>query len=79
MNIHGKHYRTIWVDPQRPEVVQVIDQRLLPFEFKILDLTTVDDVRLRHQRDGRARRGFNRRDGGLRDVLRRAQCAAPQP
>ena len=42
MNVHGKHYRTIWVDPQRPEVVQVIDQRLLPFEFKILDLTTVD-------------------------------------
>ncbi|MBI1256755.1 MAG: S-methyl-5-thioribose-1-phosphate isomerase [Chloroflexi bacterium] len=42
MNIHGKHYRTIWVDPQRPEVVQVIDQRLLPFEFKVLDLTTVD-------------------------------------
>jgi len=41
MNVHGKHYRTIWVDPQRPEVVQVIDQRLLPFEFKILDLTTV--------------------------------------
>ncbi len=43
MNIHGKHYRTLWVDPQRPEVVQVIDQRLLPFEFKILDLITVDD------------------------------------
>src|SRR3954470_18780747 len=43
MNVNGKHYRTIWVDPQRPEVVQVIDQRLLPFEFKILDLVTVDD------------------------------------
>jgi methylthioribose-1-phosphate isomerase len=43
MNVHGKHYRTIWVDKQRPQVVQVIDQRLLPFEFKILDLTTVAD------------------------------------
>ncbi|MEP7292450.1 MAG: S-methyl-5-thioribose-1-phosphate isomerase [Chloroflexota bacterium] len=43
MNIHGKHYRTLWIDPQRPQVVQVIDQRVLPFEFKILDLTTVDD------------------------------------
>src|SRR5215207_128079 len=43
MNVHGKHYRTIWVDEQRPQVVQVIDQRLLPFEFKILDLTTVAD------------------------------------
>ncbi len=43
MNVHGQHYRTIWVDPKRPEVVQIIDQRLLPFEFKILDLTTVDE------------------------------------
>lgn len=43
MNVHGQHYRTIWSDPLRPEVVQIIDQRLLPFEFKILDLTTVDD------------------------------------
>lgn len=43
MNVHGKHYRTIWSDPERPEVVQIIDQHLLPFEFKILDLTTVDD------------------------------------
>ncbi|MCC6805668.1 MAG: S-methyl-5-thioribose-1-phosphate isomerase, partial [Anaerolineae bacterium] len=43
MNVHGKHYRTIWVDPERPQVVQIIDQRVLPFEFKILDLTTVDD------------------------------------
>ncbi len=43
MNVHGKHYRTIWIDPARPEIVRVIDQRLLPFEFKILDLTTVAD------------------------------------
>jgi methylthioribose-1-phosphate isomerase len=43
MNVHGKHYRTIWHDPARPQIVQVIDQRLLPFEFKILDLATVDD------------------------------------
>jgi methylthioribose-1-phosphate isomerase len=43
MNIHGKHYRTIWLDPKRPHIVQVIDQRLLPFEFKILDLATVGD------------------------------------
>ncbi len=43
MKIDGKHYRTIWIDPQRANVVQVIDQRLLPFEFKIMDLKTVDD------------------------------------
>ena len=43
MNINGKHYRTIWLDPKRPHIVQCIDQRLLPFEFKIFDLATVDD------------------------------------
>jgi methylthioribose-1-phosphate isomerase len=43
MNVNGKHYRTIWIDPQRPHIVQVIDQRVLPFEFTILDLATVDD------------------------------------
>lgn len=43
MNIHGQHYRTIWIDPQRPHIVQIIDQRLLPFEFKIVDLATVAD------------------------------------
>ncbi len=43
MNIHGQHYRTIWIDPQRPHIVQIIDQRLLPFEFRIVDLATVAD------------------------------------
>lgn len=44
MNVDGKHYRTIWLKPDDPSVVQIIDQRRLPYEFIIEDLTTVDDM-----------------------------------
>ncbi|MFO7635279.1 MAG: S-methyl-5-thioribose-1-phosphate isomerase, partial [Caldilinea sp.] len=44
MNVHGQHYRTIWLKAGDPSVVQIIDQRALPFHFAIKDLTTVDDV-----------------------------------
>ena len=44
MNIDGKHYRTIWLKEDDEKVVQIIDQRPLPHEFVIEDLTTVDEV-----------------------------------
>lgn len=44
MNVQGKHYRTIWLKENEPQVVQIIDQQALPHEFKIVDLTTVDEV-----------------------------------
>lgn len=44
MNINGKHYRTIWLKEDDPTVVQIIDQCVLPYEFKIVDLRTVDEV-----------------------------------
>jgi len=44
MNVDGKHYRTIWVKGNEPNVVQIIDQRYLPHKFIIEDLTTVDEV-----------------------------------
>jgi methylthioribose-1-phosphate isomerase len=44
MNVYGKHYRTIWEKEDDPNVVQIIDQRHLPHEFIIEDLTTVDEV-----------------------------------
>ena len=44
MKIHGKHYQTIWLKEENPEVVQVIDQRKLPFQFEIFELNTVEDV-----------------------------------
>ena len=43
MKINGQHYHTIWVKENDPRVIQIIDQRLLPFEFKILDLKTIED------------------------------------
>lgn len=44
MNVDGKHYRTIWVHPEHPKTVQIIDQRDLPHRFVIEDLQTVDEV-----------------------------------
>lgn len=42
MKISGKHYRTIW--PSDTGSVRVIDQSRLPFEFKTVDLDTLDDA-----------------------------------
>jgi len=44
MRIDGTPYRTIWISKDDPEVVQVIDQRKLPFEFVVEDMRTVEDV-----------------------------------
>lgn len=46
MNVQGKHFRTIWVNENNPALVQIIDQRHLPHQFVIEDLTTVEDVAL---------------------------------
>jgi len=43
MKIKGQHYRTIWVKEDEPEIVQTIDQRLLPFKFEIVDLKIPED------------------------------------
>lgn len=44
VKVNGKHYRTIWLDPEKPQTVKVIDQRYLPHEFRVEDLNTVDEV-----------------------------------
>ena len=44
MKIEGKNYRTIWLDPENNEVVQVIDQRYLPFEFVVENLRNTEEV-----------------------------------
>ncbi len=44
MNIHGQPYRTLWFKPDDPEVVQIIDQRHLPFALVIEDLRTVAET-----------------------------------
>ncbi|MCP3885693.1 MAG: S-methyl-5-thioribose-1-phosphate isomerase, partial [Propionibacteriaceae bacterium] len=33
MKAQGEHYRTIWIHPDHPEIVQIIDQRDLPHRF----------------------------------------------
>lgn len=41
MNVDGRPYRTIWLHPQDASVVQIIDQRKLPFRFEIEELRSV--------------------------------------
>jgi methylthioribose-1-phosphate isomerase len=48
MNVNGRHFRTIWLkesDPTDPTVVRIINQQVLPHQFEILDLFTVEDIR----------------------------------
>lgn len=44
MKVAGEHYRTIWLKSDAPKIVQIIDQRVLPHEFKIVDLQSVEEV-----------------------------------
>ena len=44
MNVNGKPYKTIWIRDDDDKVVQIIDQRPLPFEFVIEDIRTVDEM-----------------------------------
>jgi methylthioribose-1-phosphate isomerase len=41
MKVKGKHYRTVWLDGQN---VHLIEQNLLPFEFKILTAKTYQET-----------------------------------
>src|SRR5437773_3678222 len=44
MKVNGQHFRTIWLKPDDETVVQLIDQRFLPHEFVIEDVTTVEQM-----------------------------------
>ena len=43
MLVNDKHLTTIWYD-EKIDKVKIIDQRLIPFELKIIELNTVDEV-----------------------------------
>jgi methylthioribose-1-phosphate isomerase len=43
MNIDGKHYRTIWLNPDGWSV-EIIDQTKLPFRFETVTLRALDDA-----------------------------------
>lgn len=62
MNVNGKHYRTVWLKEDDPSLVQIIDQRYLPYEFVIEDLKTVEQV-------GTAIKDMHARGAGLIGAL----------
>ncbi|MBT8092373.1 MAG: S-methyl-5-thioribose-1-phosphate isomerase [Gammaproteobacteria bacterium] len=39
----GEHFRTVWLKPDDASVVQIIDQRLLPHEYRVHDLRRWQD------------------------------------
>ncbi len=43
MLVGERHYRTIWYD-EDDKMVKIIDQRLLPFEFKIESIATMEEM-----------------------------------
>ena len=45
MKVNGKHFRTIWVDSEDPNIICIIDQRHLPHKFVIEKLTNVTMAR----------------------------------
>jgi methylthioribose-1-phosphate isomerase len=44
MLVNGKHYHTIWFSKDTPDQILFIDQRKLPFEFKIEKLKSVGEA-----------------------------------
>ena len=42
-NAPGEHFRTIWLHPDDPAAVQIIDQRRLPHRFEVVDLRNHGD------------------------------------
>ena len=43
MTQRGEDFRTIWLKPNDPTVVQIIDQRLLPHEYRVHNLRSWQD------------------------------------
>lgn len=44
MLVNGVNYQSIWADKDDKSIIKVIDQRLLPYSFKTVDLCSVEDV-----------------------------------
>ena len=42
-NVPGKNFRTIWLHPEDPGIVRIIDQRRLPHRYEVFDLRTHAD------------------------------------
>ena len=44
MLVNGTPFRTVWLKPDEPQVIQIIDQRKLPWSFEIASLRSVNEV-----------------------------------
>jgi methylthioribose-1-phosphate isomerase len=44
MKVGGQHFRTIWLHPTNERVVQLIDQRFLPHQFVVEEISTVEQM-----------------------------------
>ncbi len=44
MKVNGQHFETIWIKKDEPNIIQIIDQRLLPFEFVIRDIKNTEQM-----------------------------------
>jgi methylthioribose-1-phosphate isomerase len=44
MKVKGCHFETIWINPDNPAIVQIIDQRSLPFNFRIEDICSSEEM-----------------------------------
>src|SRR5439155_16757884 len=44
VKVGGQHFRTIWLKPDDERVVELIDQRFLPYRFVIEDVRTVEQM-----------------------------------
>jgi methylthioribose-1-phosphate isomerase len=44
MLVNGKSYQTIWLNPEDDKVFSAIDQRYLPFEFRVEEFKTIEDI-----------------------------------
>lgn len=44
MHIHGKYFHTIWLNKQNHHIVEIIDQRYLPFKIKTKKLKSLEDA-----------------------------------
>lgn len=44
MKVNGEARQSVWVHPENPEIIQIIDQRQLPHELVVEDLLTPEDA-----------------------------------
>jgi methylthioribose-1-phosphate isomerase len=44
MKVKDNHFETIWINNNKSGLVQIIDQRYLPFTFRIEDIETAEDM-----------------------------------